>query len=451
MCDAFCARLVTLIHQCRCRLPSPVVRSGKAQEHHARSSQSRIRKKKLARAQAKRQGSATEAPNSPCGEPTSVAGMQALGLAAVSGYPEIRNLEQTCLELSNDCREGAPWALVLRRKSKRNDVCGVPLQMLRPIWKRKAGEPEAPFNVSSRLHPRRVIRRIEFLSRGRSLEGITWPAGLKTVVFGSKFQGHIAPDTKWPASLLEISLGSATFSSINKMKWPPSLRVLKFGQHHNIPVEEAKFPDGLQELTFGMDFNQPIARVQWPSELRILNLGERFDHPVVAVKWPAKLKELHFSVFFDQELGETKLPEGLEVLTFGDEFQQSVEGVKWPPALHTVKFGVLYDEHLGDVVWPKSLKHLTVPDHDYGMVPEACEVKIVRDPFDEIVALNADLDFGVLMHHVWLGGAPFDISFNPNFLPLGLHNLQHQMADPEDERWGLVWDNASHGDFSDSE
>lgn len=392
-----------------------------------------------------------ETPASPPGEPTSAAGMQALGLAAVSGYPEICNLAQTCLELSNACREGAPWALVLHRKSKRNDLCGAPLQMLRPMWERKAGEPRVLRTVSSRLFPRRVIKRMEFLSRGRGVEGITWPCGLEKVVFGFMFHGNIAHDTRWPVGLLEISLGAATIGSMDKMKWPPSLRVLKFGPHHNTPVEGAKFPQGLQELTFGTGFNQPIAGVRWPSELRILNLGERFDHPVDAVKWPAKLKELHFSVFFDQELGETELPEGLEVLTFGDGFQQSLHGVKWPPALHTVKFGVLYDEHLDDIVWPKSLKHLTVPDPEYGNVPEGCEVKIVRDPFDEIVALNADLDFGAMMHHIWLGGAPIDIFLNPDFMPLGLHNLQ-QIADPDEEGWGWVWDNpGSHGDHSGGE
>lgn len=332
--------------------------------------------------------------------------MKALGLTAVLGFSKVVGLEGTCVELSNVCRDGAPWALVLRRR--RRGKCP-PLHILRRLWPRQPGEPRNPRH-SPRLLPRRLITRLDINLR-RSLAEVTWPVALEWLRLGEDCSCNIDRHIKWPPRLRELRLGGAHIGATRGIKWPVGLRLLDLGRSFNKPLDgfNGAWPASLEELDLGLSFDQRIADVEWPPELRVLTFGAKFNQPVEGVTWPPKLRELNFSTCFNQSLQDTALPQDLEVLMFGEGFDQSLQEVAWPPSLKTVEFSFMYGQQLDDIVWPKSLRKLTVPDIDPGTVPEGCKVCIVGDDemeeeFSALLSLFAMGGVGMFPFHNMIGG-----------------------------------------------
>ena len=236
--------------------------------------------------------------------------MSALGLTAVSGLAGVTALERTCLELSNACREGAPWAAsvygvgmppqlahqFLRKHGKGNAAGGTvggalaggvnangvnagkgkgkgELGALAKPTGAQAGE-GAGGRAESRLIERRLVKQL-LVKRVRSVGDLLWPRGVEKVVFFDL--DHAVEHVAWPETLVEVSLYGGFNKPIERARWPASLRVLELSTDFDHPVEEIALPAGMERIVFGHKFNQPIARVRWPLRLRALSFGSCFN------------------------------------------------------------------------------------------------------------------------------------------------------------------------------
>lgn len=234
--------------------------------------------------------------------PATGACMSALGLAAVSGFAEVMFLERTCLELSNACREGAPWAVSVYG-------VGMPPKLARQFLRKRGGSGGtgaggnagggsagmsagkgkgrlgrrgkragvrvgAGTGAESRLIERKLVKHL-LVKRVRRVGDLLWPPGVEKVVFFDL--DHAVEHVAWPETLVEVSLFGGFNKPIERAAWPASLRVLELSTDFNHPVEEMKLPDGMERLVFGHKFNQPIARVRWPQHLRALSFGSCFN------------------------------------------------------------------------------------------------------------------------------------------------------------------------------
>ncbi|CAM9968626.1 unnamed protein product, partial [Hapterophycus canaliculatus] len=254
--------------------------------HHPQRQQLQLPKRQARKyrvwARKKEAGKLRAQPPTPTGPPASAACMKALGLVAVSGFVGVsEGLEGTCVELSNACREGAPWAtkamryemLPLRLEDLRGDL--LPLRLQR-FWPRGFHEQRLLGQLpQSRLIERRVVKSVELLNNDPVKQDFIWPVGVETVKF-NQFNRDLG-DVSWPPTILEIRLASRFSQPIKYVVWPKSLRVLHLGDMFNCPVEDVVFPDGLQEIYFSWRFDQPIAGVKWPSQLLLLEFGSNFN------------------------------------------------------------------------------------------------------------------------------------------------------------------------------
>lgn len=66
-----------------------------------------------------------------------------------------------------------------------------------------------------------------------------------------------------------------TTQSIDGVQWPPGLKTVVFGQSFDQPIVAVQWPLALEEITFGGRFHQPIHRVSFPPGLRRLTFGWR--------------------------------------------------------------------------------------------------------------------------------------------------------------------------------
>lgn len=221
-------------------------------------------------------------PPPPMGPPASAACMKALGLVAVSGLVRVSvGLEGTCVELSNACREGAPWSakamryemLPLRPQVLRAEV--PPLRLQR-FWPRHFHEQQILSQLPpTRLIERRVVKSVELLNNDPVQRDFIWPVGVEKVKF-NQFNRDLG-DVSWPSTIREIRLASRFSQPMEHVVWPKSIGVLHLGDMFNCPVEDMVFPEGLEEIYFSWRFDQPIARVRWPSKLRLLEFGSNFN------------------------------------------------------------------------------------------------------------------------------------------------------------------------------
>ncbi|CAN0527330.1 unnamed protein product, partial [Ectocarpus sp. 8 AP-2014] len=337
-------------------------------------------------------------PPPPCGPPATAECMKALGLVAVSGMIGVSTgLEGTCVDLSNACREGAPWLVKTGRWS---DKIPLRLRQFRPLGR----EDRRTLQLApSRLTQRRMVKALTILHNDHIGEDFAWPIGVEKVNF--KYCNKDLGDVKWPTTMTEVRLSWAFAQAVEHIVWPKSLRELDFGSYFNSPVEGVDFPDGLERIRFSRCFNQPITEVKWPSRLLVLKFGEKFNRPLNGVIWPDTLKYLDLmGQDFNQPIHVTPLPRDLAVLMLGDSFDQPLDTVVWPKGLLEVFIGHGFtgseSPRLADVVWPSSLRMMSAPRINIGHLPKDCCRDFVGDSDD-------DEFFEV----PWLAGEPWPLGF----------------------------------------
>ena len=215
-----------------------------------------------------------------------------------------------------------------------------------------------------------------------SVEGVTWPRGVKRIDFGNNFNQ---------------SLDAATL--------PLCLEKLRFGRGFNKPIDGVRWPDSLRHMTFGNSFNQPIARVSWAPFLQELRFGSHFNQPVAGIEWPASLQSLSFGTYwFNQPIDEVAWPSSLELVMFGVSFDQPITGFAWPESVRFLLLGEwfnrplhglsrsmsnlvevkplmrasIYSHSLAGVDWPARLERVTVSkalwDRHAAVCPEGVEL-----------------------------------------------------------------------------
>ncbi|CAM9403161.1 unnamed protein product [Ectocarpus sp. 12 AP-2014] len=129
-------------------------RSATKRTHHPPQQQQQQQTRKQGRRASQRHAKVLRAQPPPsCGPPATAECMKALGLVAVSGMIGVSTgLEGACVDLSNACREGAPWLVKTGRWSEK-----IPLR-LRQFWP-LSGEDRRTLQLSpSRLIQRRMVK-----------------------------------------------------------------------------------------------------------------------------------------------------------------------------------------------------------------------------------------------------------------------------------------------------
>ncbi|CAB1097524.1 unnamed protein product [Ectocarpus sp. CCAP 1310/34] len=303
--------------------------------------------------------------------------MKALRLMAVSGMIGVSTgLEGTCVDLSNACREGAPWLVKTGRWSEE-----IPLR-LRQFWPLGREDRRTLQLAPSRLIQRRMVKALTILHNDHIGEDFAWPIGVEKVNF--KYCNKDLGDVKWPSTMTEVRLSWAFAQAVEHIVWPESLKGLDFGNYFNSPVEGVDFPDGLERIRMSRCFNQPIAEVKWPSRLLVSGFGAKFNRPLNGVIWPDTLKYLDLmGQDFNQPIHVAPLPRDLAVLMLGDSFDQPLDTVAWPKGLLEVFIGQGFTGYesprLADVVWPSGLRLMSAPRMNIGHLPKDCCREFVGD------------------------------------------------------------------------
>ncbi|CAN0122972.1 unnamed protein product, partial [Ascophyllum nodosum] len=85
--------------------------------------------------------------------------------------------------------------------------------------------------------------------------------------------GHCS--SKVLANVEQLTLGDRN-DEIDEVTWPSGLRTLIFGLNFNHSIDGIAWPSSLQKLRFKLSFNQPIDAVTWPESLQQLTFGCKF-------------------------------------------------------------------------------------------------------------------------------------------------------------------------------
>lgn len=320
----------------------------------------------------------------------------AFGLVVVSGFVQAAELQLVCIEMSNACREEVEWSLHITEAT--------PPQLVNYLWRRSRMIAPGPL-AHTRLQPHRKIVAVSLMD-GRAVMFATWPATMRRLEFGDRFNSAVE-GVLWPPGLEYISFGPRFNQPVARVTWPRALNELVFGNDFNQPISGIDLPVGLQRLDFGGRFNQPIAAVNWPTGLRELRFGKCFNRSVVNVRWPDGLVKLDFDGEFQQRIEDVswppalehlgllgnfnqpinamQWPPGLKTIVFGDSFQRSLTTVRWPASLETVVLGCDFNRKLSGVVWPPALKKLVVPidrvlGDERSNIPYSCVVETLFGP-----------------------------------------------------------------------
>eukprot|EP00752_Nemacystus_decipiens_P015174 g13515.t1 len=311
-------------------------------------------------------------------------------------YVSTTQLQLASIQLCAACRRSATFHVTMDDR--------VPRRLLA-----RADAPAPALERGRRLSPRvpRLKARAIAWHR-RSCEELGRPLYALTeaqfLLFGSGFDESV-DGVSWPEGLKLISFGGDFDQDVEGVAWPPALQEIAFGHNFDQPVEDIVWPASLLYLTLGYCFNYPIEGVSWPPRLEALRLGNCFNQPIARVAWPASLEQLFFGHCFDQPIGEVRWPPSLEVLKFGWNFNQALDG-EWPrflrhltlhrgftqplhdlgkrmPHLEELELLVDSDDYvpsLADVAWPDSLQKLALPkglwDKNAGIMPKGVELDV---------------------------------------------------------------------------
>ena len=106
----------------------------------------------------------------------------------------------------------------------------------------------------------------------KSIQGVSWPSCLETLVFGNSFNKPL-PGEIFPPSLLQLSIDNS-FNDIGLL--PRNLAQLNIG-HVFIRRIGVELPSSLRQLSIGNSFDQLIKdMLSWPVSLLELKLGTGF-------------------------------------------------------------------------------------------------------------------------------------------------------------------------------
>ncbi|CAJ1341749.1 unnamed protein product [Effrenium voratum] len=201
------------------------------------------------------------------------------------------------------------------------------------------------------------VQSIHFCaSANRSLQGISLPGSLQSLILGGKFDQSLQ-DVTWPSTLKSLTFGDQFNQSLREVTLPCSLQSLTFGKHFNQSLYRVHLPSTLHSLTFGHWFNQCLQEVNLPKSLRCLTFGDGFDQPLQGVDLPSCLQSLTFGRSFNRSFKDVALPDTLQSLAFGDHFNQRLEHL--PLHLESLSLGANFNRGLQGVTLD-NLLHLSL-------------------------------------------------------------------------------------------
>ncbi|CAM9875695.1 unnamed protein product [Ectocarpus sp. 12 AP-2014] len=196
-------------------------------------------------------------------------------------------------------------------------------------------------------------KEISLLLFQKTVEGVTWPAGLERLSFCA-LPFHLTT-CRWTRGSFDSSLDGANFFS--------GLREIFLGEAFDQPIDKVVRPQGLERLSLP-GYDQPNDNVTWPPALESLEFVTP-AHIHLRKNPNTRLEELDFrrSCF---SLPFTTLPASLERFWIGDEFGMTLEGVQWPSGLVTLGLGFNFSGWHGMVgvyqgrgtSWPSGLPNV---------------------------------------------------------------------------------------------
>lgn len=198
------------------------------------------------------------------------------------------------------------------------------------------------------------VREIHLSIFNRPVDEVVWPDGLELLSLCSPYHGNYRcqePDN------FDRTLDGVTF--------PAGLREIWLGLKFDQSIDNVTWPEGLELLSMP-GFNRPIRNVRWPPGLKTLyflgsqDVRRRQSQEPWADRWYPSSE----SRSFNQPL-DTFLPMSLETLWLSDDFNQSLGDVTWPSGLAVLALGTRVSPmsvSLDEVEWPSSLRKLILMD-----------------------------------------------------------------------------------------
>lgn len=152
--------------------------------------------------------------------------MRALSIAAAAGFVESTRVQELSLGMSNACREGSAWVLLVDEDT--------PWWLTEHLWPDSGGAtgsgPEAMSEAPEGLPPALLLLQLPPPVAGR--------------------RARLCPRRLITRVRLEVDRG------VTLAVWPLAVTRLEFGSRFNQPVEGMVLPDDLVALSFGARFNQ---------------------------------------------------------------------------------------------------------------------------------------------------------------------------------------------------
>lgn len=222
------------------------------------------------------------------------------------------------------------------------------------------------FDLTKVLWPE-GMREIYLDCFNRPVDNVVWPEGLEILSF--HMPGGLA--------VWDMQCDSGTEGICNRpldgVTFPAGLREIFLGIKFNQDITGVAWPDGLERLSMP-GFNQPTDGVQWPSRLKTLEFIKPYQFE--QRQYNDRIPWDWHRAGFDQPLGMS-LPMRLETLWLSDNFGQSLRGVTWPSGLVLLGLGSeVTQESIDGVLWPPSLRKIVFSNECLRIqdAPSGCEV-----------------------------------------------------------------------------
>lgn len=223
------------------------------------------------------------------------------------------------------------------------------------------------FKMSNMCWPA-AIREVYFDEFNRPIDDVVWPDSLKRLAFcNSQHDDKFARCGTF--GIFNQSLDGATF--------PAGLRELYLGPEFDRCIENVNWPEGLELLSMP-GFDYPIGNVRWPPRLKTLNflVSSEIKHRQSPGGWGRAWHPCDPNVGFNGPLDS--LPVSLETLWLSDNFNQPLRGVTWPSELALLGLGTRISmESMHGIEWPPNLRKLVLSDFFEDVVFDphpSCEV-----------------------------------------------------------------------------
>ena len=210
------------------------------------------------------------------------------------------------------------------------------------------------------------MREIIFNLFNRPIDKVMWPDCLEVLSFHS-------PSRTFRTEQFESEDMGIFNMPLDRVTFPAGLREIFLGSKFNQPITGVAWPERLELLSMP-GFNQPILDVRWPSGLKTLEFVKpyHFEHRQSLEPIPSGRQ----NGSFNQPLGKF-LPTSLETLWLSDAFDQPLHGVTWPSKLAVLGLGTeISPESVDGVAWPPSLRKVVYSEEMLCIrnAPPGCEV-----------------------------------------------------------------------------